>query len=365
MSESAPPGDDPPLQPGAVIGILGGGQLARMLAMAAARLGYRTVVLDPDPIAPAAQVCNDHVVSAYDDPQGLARLAEIADVVTYEFENVPEDAVEILLPRVDVRPNVRALAVAQDRLAEKTFLNQAGIPTAAFHLVDSQADLVAAVDQLGGRAIVKTRRLGYDGKGQLRIEGEIPADGFEQLGSVPCIAEELVDFTDEISVIGVRSATGEVVCFDPARNVHINGILSTSTVPSGLGPDIERRAADATTALLQELRYVGALGLELFVLPTGELLANEFAPRVHNSGHWTEVACVVSQFEQHVRAVAGLPLVDPGRHADCVMTNLIGADVARLPELIRQTDTMVHLYGKRDVRSDRKMGHITQIRRIS
>lgn len=350
-----------PLPPGATIGVIGGGQLGRMLAMAAARLGYRVALLEPDAMAPTAQVANHHIVAAYDDEAGLRQLASLADVVTYEFENVPEAAVETLAPLVEVRPGAHPLAVAQDRLIEKTFLNQAGIPTAEFVPVDSQGALGDAVEQLGGSAIIKTRRFGYDGKGQLRISGEVPDDAFAQLGSVPCIAEALVDFEFELSVIGVRSSDGQVVCFTPSRNEHRDGILAVSTVPSGASPAVTTHAMTAADGLLSALEYVGVLGLELFVLPDGSVLANEFAPRVHNSGHWTEAACVVSQFEQHIRAVAGLPLVDPARHSDCVMENLIGDDVDRLAELLEVESALVHLYGKSDVRPGRKMGHVTRL----
>lgn len=352
----------PPLEPGSTIGILGGGQLARMLEMAAARLGFHTIVLDPAPDAPAAQLANRHIVAAYDDRVALEELAEVSAVVTYEFENVPDSAVTVLDSLVPVRPDHKALSVAQDRLTEKAFLAEAGIPTAPHLPVDSQADLEQAVADLGGQAIVKTRRLGYDGKGQLRIvDGAAPTDGFAQLGSVPCVAESIIAFDCEISVIAARAANGDVVCFDPARNDHVDGILATSTVPASIDLSIEIAAIDAATALVQHLEYVGVLGLELFVLADGSILANEFAPRVHNSGHWTEAACSVSQFEQHIRAVAGLPLVEPGRHSDCVMQNLIGDDVARVPELLLQPDTLVHLYGKREVRSGRKMGHVTRL----
>ena len=356
-------GTDEGLAPGSSIGILGGGQLGRMLAMAAARLGYRVIVLDPDPAAPTAQVANEHLVGKWDDPAALTQLAERCDVVTYEFENVPDLAVETLGPLVEVRPGPQPLSVAQDRLVEKTFLNDAGIPTARFVAVDDQAGLEAAVEELGGSAVIKTRRLGYDGKGQLRVTGQAPADGFASLGGVPCIAEEWVPFEAEISVIGARSVNGQIVCFEPARNEHRDGILASSTVPCGVERSVGEAAVAATNSLLDNLAYVGVLGLELFVLADGSLLANEFAPRVHNSGHWTEAACVVSQFEQHIRAVAGLPLLDPGRHSDCVMENLLGDEVNRVPELLNNPNALVHLYGKAEVRPGRKMGHVTTLMR--
>ncbi len=348
------------------IGILGGGQLGRMLALAAAKLGHRVIVLDPDPNAPAAQVSNRHIVAAYDDPAALDQLAKACDVVTYEFENVPDAAVHALEGRVPVHPNAHALGTAQDRLVEKTFLVEQGIATAPFRAVDSQVQLDTAVGELGGRVILKTRRFGYDGKGQRRID---PGDGtgpgslnaFTELGSVPLIAEGVVDFVAEASVIIGRSLSGEVRCFDPVRNRHHDGILRTSSVPAGLDPATDQAARAAAVDLVTALDYVGVLGLELFVLDDGSVLANEFAPRVHNSGHWTEAACIVSQFELHVRAITGLPLPSVERHSDAEMTNLVGDDVERLPTYLAEPNTMVHLYGKSEVRAGRKMGHVTQI----
>lgn len=351
------------------IGILGGGQLGRMLGLAAARLGQTVVVLDPDPVAPAAQVANHHVVAAYDDPDALAELAERCCVVTYEFENVPVEAVDQLVATVPVWPDGHALGVAQDRLREKDFLNAHGIPTAPYRAADDQAGLVAAVADLTGTpgtaCVAKTRRFGYDGKGQLRIDPSegVPADGFEQLGGVPLVVEGWVRFEAEVSVIVARSAAGDVVPYPPARNVHRDGILSTSTVPSGLGDDVDGSAVGFAVALAEALDYVGVLGLELFVAADGTLVANEFAPRVHNSGHWSEANCVVSQFEQHLRAVTGLPLVHPGCHRSAEMVNLIGDDVHQIPELLAEPNVMVHLYGKSEVRPGRKMGHYTRVGR--
>ncbi len=305
-----------------------------------------------------------HLVGAYDDAALLADLASRCDVVTYEFENVPEAAVAALVELVPVRPDGRALSTAQDRLVEKTFLTDIGIPIAPFLAVDSQADLVDAVARLGGRAVVKTRRLGYDGKGQARVDtvsgDPLPDDLYASLGSVPLVAEGLVDFVAEVSVIVVRSAVGEVRCYDPVRNVHGDGILRTSTVPAAVAEPTTDAALDAARRLVEALDYVGVLGLELFVLDDGSVLANEFAPRVHNSGHWTEAACVVSQFEQHVRAVSGLPLGSTHRWADASMTNLIGDDIDTVPLLLAEPDAMVHVYGKSESRPGRKMGHVTR-----
>lgn len=354
-----------PLKAGATIGIIGGGQLGRMLAIAAARLGYRTVILEPQADCPAAQVANRQIQAAYDDPLALAELASLADVVTYEFENVPVTAAAALTREVPVFPPPKALEVAQDRLTEKTFLNASGIATAAFRAVDDQAGLEAALAEFGGRGVLKTRRLGYDGKGQRVYKGpeDSPAGGFEALGGVPLILESFVAFEREISVIAARARDGRIACYDPAENVHRDGILHTSTLPARISAETAKAAFAASEKLLAALDYVGVIGIEFFALADGTLVANEIAPRVHNSGHWTEAACVVSQFEQHIRAVAGLPLGNPARHSDCVMTNLIGDDVDGLDGWLRKKDALVHLYGKAEARPGRKMGHVTVLKR--
>lgn len=353
-----------PLAPGSTIGIIGGGQLGRMLAMAAARLGYRTIVLEPQADCPAAQVTNRQIVAAYDDPQALAELGTACDVVTYEFENVPVGAAAALASHAEVSPPPVALEVSQDRLAEKSFVNAAGIPTANFRTVDSDADLIAACAAFGGSGVLKTRRMGYDGKGQRVLRGAVPGDLlglYAAMGDVPLILESLIQFEREISVIGARGRDGAVQCYDPVENVHRDGILHTSTVPARVSGPTAEAAKSAATKILTELGYVGVIGVEFFVLKDGNLLVNEIAPRVHNSGHWTEAACAVSQFEQHIRAVASLPLGDPSRHSDCVMENLIGDDVTRLAELAAQPGTVIHLYGKAEARPGRKMGHFTQL----
>jgi 5-(carboxyamino)imidazole ribonucleotide synthase len=349
---------------GSTIGIIGGGQLGRMLAMAAARLGYRSVVLEPQEDCPAAQVANRQIVAAYDDPSALAELARASDVVTYEFENVPVEAALQLAESVPVAPPPKALEVSQDRLIEKTFINGTGVATADFRAVDSDADLTEALKAFGGKGVLKTRRMGYDGKGQRVFKGGEAGDVagvFASLGGVPLILESFVPFEREISIIAARAHTGEVIAFDPAENVHKNGILHTSTVPAAISTETAAEALTAASKILTALDYVGVIGVEFFVLPGGALLVNEIAPRVHNSGHWTEAACAVSQFEQHIRAVAGLPLGDPRRHSDCVMENLIGDDVLRMPELLAEKDLVLHLYGKAEARPGRKMGHFTRI----
>ncbi|TPJ28846.1 5-(carboxyamino)imidazole ribonucleotide synthase [Mesorhizobium sp. B2-7-2] len=352
------------LTPGSTIGIIGGGQLGRMLAMAAARLGYRIVVLEPQPDCPAAQVANRQIVAAYDDPAALAELAGASAIVTYEFENVPVVAAETLAAKVPVYPPARALEVAQDRLTEKSFLNGIGIPTAEFCPVDNDDQLTEALKTFNGSGVLKTRRMGYDGKGQ-RVFRNMQTGGFagtcEAMGNVPLILESLVAFEREISVIAARGLDGSVAVFDPAENVHREGILRSSTLPAAIRPETAAAAKDAASKILSALGYVGVIGVEFFVLADGALLANELAPRVHNSGHWTEAACVVSQFEQHIRAVAGLPLGSPARHFDCVMENLIGDDMLKVSALLNEPDLMLHLYGKAESRPGRKMGHFTRI----
>jgi len=345
------------------IGIIGGGQLGRMLAMAAARLDYRVVILEPQADCPAAELASGHIVAAYDDPAALDALAKQAAVVTYEFENVPVEAARRLAGRLPVFPPPQALEAAQDRLTEKRFLQACGIGTAPFEAVDSQAELERALAAFDGRGVLKTRRMGYDGKGQrvFREASDDPSGVFAAMGSVPLILEGLVAFEREISIIAARGRDGAIAAFDPAENVHRDGILHTSTVPASISPATADAAREAARSILEALDYVGVIGVEFFVLADGGLVANEIAPRVHNSGHWTEAACVTSQFEQHMRAVAGLPLGSTARHSDCVMENLIGDDVERLAELCRTPDVMPHLYGKAEPRPGRKMGHFTRL----
>ncbi|MDQ0997179.1 5-(carboxyamino)imidazole ribonucleotide synthase [Phyllobacterium ifriqiyense] len=349
---------------GSTIGIIGGGQLGRMLAIAAARLGYRTVILEPQADCPAAQVANEVITAAYDDHDALERLAELSDVITYEFENVPVDSAELLSETKSVFPPAEALKVSQDRVTEKRFLNKLGIQTAQWRVVENEVELEAALLAFGGKGILKTRRFGYDGKGQAKfsgVPGETAKAGFAAVGNAPSILEALVDFTHEISVIAARDEAGNIRVYDIAENVHKDGILASSTVPVSVSSTMAGLAADAARKLLEGLNYVGVLGMEFFALANGTLLANEFAPRVHNSGHWTEAACAVSQFEQHIRAITGLPLGDTRRHSDCVMENLIGDDIARVPEILKESGAVVHLYGKAEARPGRKMGHVTRI----
>ena len=355
-----------PLPPGSIIGIIGGGQLGRMLAMAAARLGYQTIVLEPQADCPAAQVANRQIVARYDDPESLAELAEACAVVTYEFENVPVDAARQLAAAVAVYPPAKALEISQDRVTEKQFLNAAGIFTADFLPVENDADLAAALKTFDGSGVLKTRRLGYDGKGQ-RVFRDVTTGGFAgtcaAMGGVPLILEALVPFEREISVIAARGMDGSLAAYDPAENVHRNGILHTSTAPAAISAETVAAAQKSAFAILEALDYAGVIGVEFFVLADGSLLVNEIAPRVHNSGHWTEAACAVSQFEQHIRAICGLPLGGTARHFDCVMENLIGDDILRAADLLSEPDVVLHLYGKAEARHGRKMGHFTRLTR--
>lgn len=336
------------------IGILGGGQLGRMLSVAASRLGLRCHIYEPA-TAPAGDVAWRVTNAPYEDETALREFAASVDVITYEFENVPTSALDLLEARRPIRPGRRALAVSQDRLAEKTFLNGLGLATAPFADVPAEADLAAAIRAIGRPSILKTRRLGYDGKGQLRI-----ADGPAGWTGAPSILEGFVDFSAEISVIIARGADGQTAAFDPGLNVHQGGILRSTTVPCGLPARVTTDAVLIAARIAHALDYVGVMGVELFVTPQG-LIVNEIAPRVHNSGHWTQAGCAVDQFEQHVRAVAGMPLGDGRRYADVTMENLIGDDLARVPDLLGAPMTQVHLYGKGAPRPGRKMGHVNRI----
>ncbi|MGR3323545.1 MAG: 5-(carboxyamino)imidazole ribonucleotide synthase [Pseudooceanicola sp.] len=345
-----------------VIGILGGGQLGRMLSVAASRLGFRTCIFEPGGDCPASHVSNYHFRADYEDEAVLLRFAEAVDVITYEFENIPTSALDILEAHRPIRPGREALRVSQDRLTEKEFLRDLGLSTAPFAPVDDAASLQAAIDGIGTPAILKTRRFGYDGKGQARIAApEDAAVGLADMAGVPAILEGFVDFGSEISVIAARNTQGEVACFDPGENLHEGGILRRTSVPAPIPAGLRTDAVLIASRILGALDYVGVLGVELFVTPGG-LVVNEIAPRVHNSGHWTQNGCAVDQFEQHIRAVVGWPLGDGTRHADVTMENLIGDDMARVPALSRQADTALHLYGKAEARPGRKMGHVNLIR---
>jgi 5-(carboxyamino)imidazole ribonucleotide synthase len=353
------------LPPGSTIGILGGGQLGRMLAAAAARLGYRTHVYAPDRESVAAEVAAMHTRAAWDDEQRLAAFAAACDVVTFEFENVPVDTVRFLSGHVAVRPGAKSLEVAQDRLAEKAFVAGLGGRTAPFAAVPDRAALDAALAAIGTPAILKTVRMGYDGKGQARIASSDPADAdaaWQAIGARAAILEGFVAFAHEFSVILVRGLDGETRVWDSPLNVHEAGILRASTLPPP--PIVLDQQAEARALLAQvadALDYVGVLAGEFFATDAGPLF-NEMAPRVHNSGHWTIEGAVASQFENHVRAVAGLPLGSTAvPRLPVTMHNLIGADIDRVPDLLADGAAHVHHYGKTEVRPGRKLGHVTWV----
>ena len=350
-----------PLPTGSTIGIIGGGQLGRMLSVAASRLGFKSHIFEPGANPPAAQVADVVTTAGYDDAAALKAFAESVDVITYEFENIPTEALDIVEAIRPVRPCREALRVSQDRLVEKAFLTDLGLKTAPFAAVDDAEDLAEAIAAIGLPAILKTRRFGYDGKGQARI---MTADDAEQaladMAGAPSILEGFVDFSHEVSVIAARGVDGEVACFDPGENVHKDGILSTTTVPARLTASQRTDAVLLAAQILNRLKYVGVMGVELFVTPKG-LIVNEIAPRVHNSGHWTQNGCAVDQFEQHIRAVTGWPLGDGGRHGDVVMENLIGDDMDRVPEIAKEPNAALHLYGKAEVKASRKMGHVNRV----
>ena len=349
------------LKPGATIGILGGGQLGRMLSVAASRLGFKTCIFEPGGDCPASHVANYHFQASYDDADALEKFAKSVDVITYEFENIPTSALDILEGFGQIHPNRETLRVSQDRLTEKDFLNTLGLKTAPYQAVDTLADLQDATARIGVPAILKTRRFGYDGKGQARIKSvDDVVTAIDDMAGAPAILEGFVNFTHEVSVIGARGMNGEVSCYDPGENVHRDGILHTTNVPANLTAHQRMDAVLMTGQILRALDYVGVMGVELFVTPSG-LIVNEIAPRVHNSGHWTQNGCAIDQFEQHIRAVAGWPLGDGTRHSDVVMENLIGHDMDRLPELMAEPNVSLHLYGKADVKTGRKMGHFNRV----
>lgn len=354
-----------PLRPGQTIGILGGGQLGRMLAMAAARLGFRVHVYEPGANPPAADVAASVTTASYEDTEALQAFAGSVDVVTYEFENVPAAALDLIETHVQIRPNRQALAVSQDRLTEKKFLNEIGLTTAAYAPVtpgaSAAAELAHAMAQVGTPAILKTRRLGYDGKGQARISGPHDATrAFDAMQGAEAILEGLIEFEREISVIAARGVDDTIACFEPGENVHKDGILHTTRVPAHISDEVRESAFGIAGTILAALDYIGVLGVELFETSDG-LIVNEIAPRVHNSGHWTEAGAVIDQFEQHIRAVAGWPLLDPLRHSDVEMTNLIGDDLNSVADIAAETGARLHIYGKAEARPGRKMGHVTRI----
>ncbi|MEM9130241.1 MAG: 5-(carboxyamino)imidazole ribonucleotide synthase [Pseudomonadota bacterium] len=350
-----------PLPQGAVIGILGGGQLGRMLSVAASRIGFKTCVFEPGGDCPASHVSNYHFQASYDDEAALRHFAEAVDVITYEFENIPTEALDVLEAIKPVRPGREALRVSQDRLTEKDFLTNLGLQTAPYADVTDLPGLETAIDAIGTPSILKTRRFGYDGKGQARLANAADAKAaLADMSGAPALLEGFVDFEREISVIGARGLDGQVACFDPGENVHREGILRTTTLPANITAAQRADAVLLTGKILNALDYVGVMGVELFVTAKG-LIVNEIAPRVHNSGHWTQQGCHVDQFEQHIRAIAGWPLGDGVRYADVVMENLIGDDMDRMPQIAQEPNASLHLYGKAEVKAGRKMGHVNRV----
>lgn len=350
------------IAPGATIGILGGGQLGRMIALAAAPLGYRCHIFCPEPASPAKLVTPFATTAAYEDEAALATFAAAVDVITFEFENVPAAVAMHLAALKPVRPGPQALAIAQDRLKEKDFLRAIEVPTVRYAAATSAAELDRALATIGRPAVLKTARLGYDGKGQRTIGAETdPAVAWRALGTGLAILEAFVDFACEISVIVARSETGATATYVPVENRHVNHILDTTIAPARIAPPIAMRAEAIAHHIAEKLGIVGLIAVEMFVTQAGEILVNEVAPRPHNSGHWTIDACATSQFEQLVRAICGLPLGSPERHSDAVMKNLIGSAVAQWRDALDEPGAKLHLYGKSEALPGRKMGHVTKL----
>ena len=348
---------------GSTIGILGGGQLGQMLSMAASRLGFKTHIFEPSENPPASNVASKFTRAEYDDYDALKQFASSVDVVTYEFENIPTAALDIIETQSEIFPNREALKISQDRLIEKEFINKLGFKTASFCEVNSIEELIHAINQIGAPSILKTRRFGYDGKGQVKVHpSSKPEEIWKKLGEKALILEGFINFSSEFSVIGSRSKDGQISCFDPGENVHKDGILRTTTVPAHLTNQQKTEAVLITAKILETLKYVGVIGIEFF-LEKNSLVINEFAPRVHNSGHWTQNGCTVDQFEQHIRAITGWKLGNAERHSDVIMENLIGDEIYKTNQLVEDGSIALHLYGKADVNPGRKMGHFNRIKK--
>ena len=356
-----------PLPPGSTIGVLGGGQLGRMLAEAASRLGFDVAVLERDADSPAGRVAAKLFVAPYDDETALAALAGASDVVTYEFENVPAASLETLLRLgAEVAPGPKALAAAQDRVDEKSFLRAHGVATVEFAAASTPDEAAQAAAGLGAPCLMKTRREGYDGKGQRWVEHAADARGaFDALGGRPVILEAPADFVRELSVIAARGRDGAIVSYPLAENHHENGILRRTLAPAKVSRQLADQAERIAAKVLSGLDYVGVVGIELFELADGRLLVNEIAPRVHNTGHWTQDGCEVDQFEQHIRAVAGWPLAPARAIAQVEMLNLLGTEADAWPRFAAEPETRLHLYGKREAKPGRKMGHVNRVMPLS
>jgi 5-(carboxyamino)imidazole ribonucleotide synthase len=358
------------LSPDATIGILGGGQLGRMLALAAAKLGLKCHIMSPDPASPAFDVVHRTTIADYTDTEALDRFANDVDVVTYEFENIPAETAVFLSARKAVLPNPEVLAITQDRLVEKEFVARLGIGTAPYANVAKLSDLRGALERIGRPSVIKTRRFGYDGKGQITLRGAEPlpdealTEIWESLGGQPAILEGFVPFECEMSVVAARNADGQIECFDVTENEHANHILKTSRVPARISPAAADEAIAIARKIADAFHYVGVFAVDLFLVKEGgreRVLVNEIAPRVHNSGHWTQDGATVSQFEQHIRAIAGWPLGKPLRHGPVEMTNLLGSEVDDYGRWLATPGASVHLYGKGNVREGRKMGHVNRV----
>ncbi len=353
------------IRPGSTLGILGGGQLGRMIAVAAAQLGLKTHIYAPDHNSPAFDVAAEFTVAAYDDEAALVGFAKAVDVVTYEFENVPSETAAILSAHAPLAPNAQALAVSQDRLLEKGFIAGLGIPVAPFAAFSDEAELAEALGRIGRPAVLKTRRFGYDGKGQVMIRPETDAAAaWEEVGRAPAILEGFVPFEREVSVVAARTASGAFAAYDLCANEHRRHILDRTRVPAGVSRETEAEAVAIARSIADALDYVGVLAVELFLV-TGDggerLVVNEIAPRVHNSGHWTLGGAATSQFEQHVRAVCGWPLGETARLGRVEMRNLIGHDADEWERILAEPGAQLHLYGKAEARPGRKMGHVTRV----
>lgn len=346
------------------LGILGGGQLGRMSALAAASLGIKTVIFTPENDSPASRVAAHTIVADYNNEKALREFSGMVDVISYEFENIPVETVDYLTNLKPVYPDKQLLEVSQDRVAEKSFLNSIEIPTARWAAPKSPAEALKTLAEWNvDSCIFKTIRFGYDGKGQARYTSDTDIETlWTQFNNAPLIMEEIIDFTCEISVIVARDAEGHTIHYGPMLNEHKNHILSKTTVPAPLDSTVLEEAVSMTLKLAEKLNLRGVVTLELFVTADNTLLANEIAPRTHNSGHWSIDACAHSQFENHVRAVCGLPVTGPARHSDCVMHNLIGGEISKAHDALKEPRACIHLYGKAQTREGRKMGHITVLK---
>jgi 5-(carboxyamino)imidazole ribonucleotide synthase len=351
------------IAPGSVIGIVGGGQLGRMMATAATELGYKVHIYTPEQGAPATQAAWRTTTAPYDDEDVLEHFAKSVDVVTFEFENIPHDSLAVLEKFVPVNPSPDLLKISQNRLREKNFINAQDIPTANFHRVTTAEELQRAVQKIGIPAILKTTEQGYDGKGQVAINTEEEAvAAWQKLGNVECVLEQKIDFVMEISVIVARGVNGQSACYTPVHNIHKNHILDVTYAPANISKELITEARHIALTLAKAANLRGLLAVEMFVTKDNKILVNELAPRPHNSGHWTMDGCITSQFEQAIRAVCGLPLGSTERLCEVEMKNLIGDDVAQWEDYMKQPHAKVHLYGKKEARAGRKMGHVNLLK---